>query len=205
MHATATSPFHHLAIVLVAVLLLSALTGCQSLREISSLRQVDFALDRVSGAQLAGIDIERVRSYNDLTGSDLLRVGRAVSQNEMPFQFTVHVSANNPEENQRQARMVAFDWTLLLDERETIAGTFNETVRLPAGEVVDVPLRMELDLLNFFERSARDLVELALAVAGAEGASSRIQLRARPSIDTPIGPIRYPNDITIVSRDVGTP
>lgn len=205
MHATATSPFHHLAIVLVAVLLLSALTGCQSLREISSLRQVDFALDRVSGAQLAGIDIERVRSYNDLTGSDLLRVGRAVSQNEMPFQFTVHVSANNPEENERQARMVAFDWTLLLDERETIAGTFNETVRLPAGEVVDVPLRMELDLLNFFERSARDLVELALAVAGAEGASSRIQLRARPSIDTPIGPIRYPNDITIVSRDVGTP
>jgi hypothetical protein len=189
----------------MAVLVLPALTGCQSLREISSLRQVDFALDRVSGAQLAGIDLERVRSYNDLTGSDLLRIGRAVSRNEMPFQFTVHVSANNPEENQRPARMVAFDWTLLLDEQETIAGTFNETVRLPAGEVVDVPLRMELDLLNFFERSSRDLVALALAVAGAEGASSRIQLRARPSIDTPIGPIRYPNDITIVSRDVGTP
>jgi len=169
------------------------------------LRQVDFVLDRASGARLAGIDLEQVRSYNDLTGSDLLRVGQAVSQNEMPLQFTLHVSAKNPEENQRPARMVAFDWTLLLDERETIAGTFNETVRLPAGEVVDVPLRMELDLLNFFERSSRDLVELALAIAGAEGASSRIQLRARPSVDTPIGPIRYPNDITIVSRDVGTP
>lgn len=194
-----------LAIVLVAVLLAPALTGCQSLREIRSLRQVDFALDRVSGAQLAGVDLERVRSYNDLTGSDLLRVGRAISQNEMPFQFTVHVSANNPEENQRQARLVAFDWTLLLDERETVAGTFNETVQLPAGEVVDIPLEMELDLLNFFDRSSRDLVELALAIAGAEGASTRIQLRARPSIDTPIGPIRYPNDITIVSRDIGTP
>ena len=205
MHVISTRCSHVLATVLMAVLLLPALTGCQSLREISSLRQVDFALDRVSGAQLAGIDLQRVRSYNDLTGSDLLRVGRAVSRNEMPFQFTVHVSANNPEENQRPARMVAFDWTLLVDERETIAGTFNETVRLPAGEVVDVPLRMELDLLNFFERSSRDLVELALAIAGAEGASSRIQLRARPSIDTPIGPIRYPNDITIVSRDVGTP
>ena len=205
MHVISTRCSHVLAAVLMAVLLLPALIGCQSLREISSLRQVDFALDRVSGAQLAGIDLQRVRSYNDLTGSDLLRVGRAVSQNEMPLQFTVHVSANNPEENQRAARMVAFDWTLLLDERETIAGTFNETVRLPAGEVVDVPLRMELDLLNFFERSSRDLVELALAIAGAEGASSRIQLRARPSIDTPIGPIRYPNDITIVSRDVGTP
>lgn len=205
MHVLFTRSPRWLAIVLVAVLLAPALTGCQSLREIRSLRQVDFALDRVSGARLAGVDLERVRSYNDLTGSDLLRVGRAISQNEMPFQFTVHVSANNPEENQRQARMVAFDWTLLLDERETVAGTFNETVQLPAGEVVDIPLDMELDLLNFFDRSSRDLVELALAIAGAEGASSRIQLRARPSIDTPIGPIRYPNDITIVSRDIGTP
>lgn len=205
MHATSKRSLHRLALALGMVLLFAGLTGCQSLREISSLRQVDFALDRVSGAQLAGIDLERVQSYDDLTGSDLLRIGRAVSRNEMPFQFTVHVSANNPEENQRPARMVAFDWKLLLDNRQTIAGTFNETVQLPAGDVVDVPVRMELDLLNFFERSSRDLVALALAIAGAEGVSSRIQLQARPSIDTPIGPIRYPNDITIVSREVGSP
>jgi len=190
--------------LLLMVLLLPLLTGCQSLREIGQLRQVQFALDRVSESRLAGVELDRVRSYNDLTASDVLRVGAAISRGEMPFNFTVHVSANNPEENQRTARMVAFDWTLLLDEQETISGTFNETVRMPAGEVVDVPIRMELDLLNFFERSSRELVELALAVAGVDGRSSRIQLRARPSIDTPIGPIRYPNDITIVSQDIGT-
>ena len=190
--------------VLIFTLLVPLLTGCQSLREIGSLRQVAFSLDRVDDERLAGIDIRNVRSYNDLTASDLLWVGSALSRNELPLSFTLHVGANNPAENERTARMVAFDWTLLLDDRETVSGSFAETVRLPAGEVVDIPLDIELDLLNFFERSSRDLVELALAIGGVEGVSSKVQLRARPSIDTPIGPIRYPNDITIVSREVGS-
>ncbi|MGH7502737.1 MAG: hypothetical protein ACREL7_13400 [Longimicrobiales bacterium] len=75
---------------------------------------------------------------------------------------------------------------------------------LEPGVAQDIPIDIRLDLAEFFERNARDMIELALAVAGAGGEPKRIALRATPAIQTAIGPIRYPQPITIVSGEPGT-
>ena len=68
----------------------------------------------------------------------------------------------------------------------------------------DYPFRsVSLDLLEFFEGSGRDLVNLALSLAGGEAPPTTLSVRATPTIETPLGPIRYPQPITIVSRTVG--
>ena len=67
-----------------------------------------------------------------------------------------------------------------------------------------MPVQINLDLVQFFGRNARELVDVALALTGPEGVSSRVRLVARPSIQTPLGALRYPRPITIVNRDVGT-
>ncbi|NBC17022.1 MAG: hypothetical protein GVY18_06865 [Bacteroidetes bacterium] len=185
------------------LLLLLLASGCQTLREVANLRNVSFALDRVGEASLAGIDLNRVRSYEDLSAGDVLRLTQAVTRNELPLSFTLHLNAENPPENDVQARLVTMDWTLLIDEQETISGVFDDTVVLPPGEPRDVPIPMRLDLVDFFDGGAQDLIELALAIAGQNGAPKRIQLRATPTIDTAIGPIQYPRPITIASKDVG--
>jgi hypothetical protein len=95
------------------------------------------------------------------------------------------------------------DWTLFLEDRETISGTFDQDILLPAGQRTDVPIPIRLDLVDFFGRNLSDLVDLALAVSGQGGQSKDIKLMARPTIDTPIGPIQYPQPITIVARNVG--
>lgn len=176
--------------------------GCQTLREIAALRNVDFALDSVTDARLAGVDIQRFRSYEDLTATDIMRIGAAVADRELPLRFELHLAARNPEENQVQARMVRMAWTLLIEDRETISGVVDENFVLPPGETRSIPIGIDLDLVDFFDRSARDLVDLALAVAG-QGEPRNIKLRATPTIDTPIGEIDYPEPITIVSRDLG--
>jgi hypothetical protein len=66
-----------------------------------------------------------------------------------------------------------------------------------------VPLDVSLNLVEFFQGSARDLVELALSLSGQGGAPKEVALRATPVVDTPLGPMRYPRPITIVSREVG--
>ena len=71
------------------------------------------------------------------------------------------------------------------------------------GEPTTFPLQIQLDLLEFFEGSARDLGELALNLSGQGGAPADIAIRANPTIQTALGPIRYPGDITIVSATVG--
>ena len=178
------------------------LPGCQTLQQVANLRQVDFSIDDVERASLAGVDLGRVRSADDLRASDLLRLTRAVAGGEAPLAFTLVLGADNPAENSADARLVQMDWTLFLDDRETVSGTFDQNVLIPSGERRAVPIPMRLDLVEFFDRGAQDLVELALAVAG-EGGEKNVRLRARPTIDTPLGPIRYPQAITILSQGVG--
>lgn len=188
-------------IATIAVLLF--LSGCATLQQVMALRDVDFTLDRVADVRLAGVDMSRLRTFGDLSVGDAGRIAIAASRRELPLEFQLHLLAENPEENSVSARLVQMDWTLLLQDRETLSGTFaNETV-LPPGQPVDVPIGISLNLIEFFEGNAEDLVELALSLAGQGGEPKDIALRATPIVQTSLGPIRYPNPITIVSGRVG--
>src|SRR5690606_16884328 len=138
-------------------------------------RRVDFDITGVASPNLAGVDLSNVRSYEDLGALDAGRIAAAVARGELPLSFTLLVGAENPAENTVQARLVQLDWTLLLDDTETISGVFNDERVIPPGTQVVLPLAMELDLVRFFGRNARDLVELALAFAGQ--GESEIALR----------------------------
>ncbi len=189
----------------LSLLLLLAVVpiGCTALQQVANLRSVKFDLDSASNVTLAGVRMDRIRSYNDLGPLDLARIGAAVLTREAPLALTLNVGADNPGENPVGARMVAFDWTLLLDDKETVSGAFNEEVFIGAGQRTTIPLQIRLDLFEFFGSNTRQLVDLAAALGGREGMSTRVKLVARPSISTPVGPIRYPTPITIVSRNVG--
>lgn len=188
----------------IGVLLLLLLPACQTLRDVANLRNVEFAIDRVAGASLAGVDLSRYERAEDVRSTDLVRLTAALASGSLPLDFTLHLRAENPSENQARARLVGMDWTLFLNERETISGIFDGSILLPPGQSQDVPITMRLNLLDFFDRGAQDLLDLALAVSGQGGRPQQIRLQATPTIETPIGPIRYPEPITIVSRAVGS-
>jgi len=187
--------------VLLALTLLSA--ACATIQSIAALRSVDFAIDRASGARLAGVSIDRIRDYQQLSVLDVAAIGAALGRGDLPLDFVLHLSALNPSDNRVNARLVQMDWTLLLDDRETIAGSIGREILLEPGVPGDIPIDISLDLADFFQENARDMIDLALAAAGAGGQPTRIALRATPTIQTALGPIRYPRPITIVSGVVG--
>ncbi len=186
-----------------AVPLALALSSCATLQQLAALRDVDFTVDRLSDVRLAGVDLARVRSYSQLSVTEVARLAAAVSQRTLPMDLTVHLSALNPEDNSVDARLVRMDWTLLLQDRETLSGTFADETVLRRGEPTDVPIDVSLDLLDFFQGSAQDLFNLALSIADPNAPPTEVALRATPTVDTALGPIRYPRPITIVNRDVG--
>ena len=179
------------------LLLLAALAfpACATLQELAALPDVEFSLTGTRGGSLAGVDITAIRSFSDLSVLDAARVGAAFAEGELPFETTLLVEAANPADNSR-ARLVALDWTLFIDDRETISGALDEEYVLPPGQPVSVPVRVRLDLLDFFDRQLEQVANLALAVAGP-GEPSRIHLEAIPSVDSPIGVIRYPEPVRI--------
>lgn len=173
--------------------------GCATLQQFAALRQVAFAIDNVGTGRLAGVDLSRVRSTSDIGALDAARLAAALADENLPLEFTVNVRAENPADNQTTARMVKLAWTLLLDDRETISGVLDREVVLPPGEPQVIPLAMRLNLVEFFDGNASNLLNLALRFAGVDADAATVKLRAEPTVDTPLGPIQYPAVITILS------
>lgn len=186
----------------VLVLILSGLAGCQALREVSNLKEVRFRIESVTDAQLAGISLSGIESYGDLGGMDLAHLGSALARRELPFRFTLRIEATNPERNRLNARLTNMDWTLLLEDRETVSGTFDREVMLRPGVPTEVPVDVQLDLARLFDENLQQLVALATAVGG-KGPPSNVKLEVQPTIQTRLGPMRYPSPITVVNKDVG--
>ena len=183
-------------------LLFLAVTSCTALREVSNLRKVQFAIDRVSESRLAGVDVSRLQSYEDLRSTDVLRLGAALSEGELPFAFTLHLQATNPSSNDVDARLTEMDWTLFLQDQETVSGRFEQEVVLPPGDPTDLAFRMELDLVRFFDDNLRGLVNLASAIKG-DAPPQTIKLKVQPTVATSLGPVQYPSSITVVSKEFG--
>ncbi len=181
------------------------LSSCAQLNQFQALRNVDFAIDGVQQANLAGVNLSNIQTSSDVRPMDLLRLGQAASSGSLPLSFDLMLGADNPQTN-GTAQMLELDWTLFLQDRETVSGVFNRSITLPAGQRSVVPISIQLDLVPFFGNNVGELLNIATALAGQEtpGASA-IRLVATPTIQTPIGPIRYPNPITIVSTSVGGP
>jgi hypothetical protein len=182
--------------------MVGSLAGCQTLREVSNLKDVRFRIDRVTDAQLAGISLAQVQSYEDLGGMDVARLGSALADGRLPLSFTLYVEATNPETNSLNARLTKMDWTLLLEDRETVSGVFDREVVLRPGAPTDVPVDVQLDLAKLFDENLQQLVSLATAVGG-EGPPTNVKLRVQPTIQTRLGPMQYPSPITVVSEEVG--
>ena len=187
---------HRTPSFLVAALgVLLLIPGCTTIQRLAALQNVDFALDRLSDGLVAGVDLDRLRG-GSLGPTDLARLGTAAARGEVPLSFVLHVGADNPSDNPA-AQLVSLDWTLFLDGTETIAGVYNDDRTIPSGQSVDLPIAMDLDLARFFGRNVEDLARLVGNVAGVESQRQTIRLDAVPTVNTAVGPIRYPGVISI--------
>ena len=182
--------------IMAATLLLS---GCATLMQPSDLSKVKFSLDHVSAVRLAGIDLMKIDSLEEINMFQMARATMALSREQLPLNLTLHLKSENPLANQVAARLTRMDWTLVLDGRDTISGSMEKNIRLAAGQSEDIPLNLSLNMFEFFdEKSVTDMLELALAFAGEDGAIPQgVALKVRPTIDTIFGPITYGKDLLI--------
>jgi len=189
--------------VAVAVVLLAAVSACATVRQLTALKQVTFAIEGVRGIRLAGVPLDNVRRPSDVNALDAARIGAAVLNHRIPLEFDIHVGGTNPADNPTTARLVRLQWTLDLNGHETVSGIIDTAYTFAPGITTDVRVPIRLDLAQFFQNSAQDALDLALGLAGLGSRPTEVVIRAVPTIDTPLGAITYPSPITIVRRTVG--
>jgi hypothetical protein len=201
-------------IILVFVVSALVLSGCSFfnslLNTMSDLQSIQFKLGSANNFSLANVNISDKRNVSDVSVTDVLKLTQAVKNKSLPTNFTLNVLAQNPNTktaNTKQSSLDAvlsnFDWILLIDDKETINGRVTNPVTIPSGgRTENISIGIGLDLMKFFgDRGYDDMINLAMAVGGVNGSSSRLKLRIKPSVSISGIPISYPNYITVVDKE----
>lgn len=205
--------------LLVSIVLIAgvAASGCSTLQglgaALGSLKKMQFQLGDVNGLRLNGVDVSRLSRVSDVSPLDMVRLGHALATKSLPMEFTLNVLAKNPNDGSSGSKatplyLSRLDWRMKIDGRETVSGVVNKKLEIPgSGQTTTIPLTVQMDLFKFFgDKGIDDLVNLAVALGGTKGSSSRIELLARVQVDVPgIGPISYPGEISIVDRQFSNP
>jgi hypothetical protein len=183
------------------------LTSCSVYQTMVNLSRLKFKLGNVNNLTLSGINISNKKSISDFNAVELLKLTSVITSGNLPASFTLNVEAKNPNDGsggypKTDATLKSFPWKLEIDNVETISGNIGIPVSVPGtGDVTNIPLTMNLDLIEFLgNRGLDNLVNLALALGGQQGSSSKLTLYATPTVSSPLGDIKYPGELIIVDQ-----
>jgi hypothetical protein len=189
-----------------------ALSSCAAFDEMASvlanLQRLKFKLSGVHDFRLLGIDLGGKARLSDFNALDALKAVQAYQSRKLPVEFVLDVLAVNPNDgsggtSKTASTLTGLECRLLIDGKPTVTGNIDEPIEIPGtGQESVIPLRLSLDLLEFFgDKRYEDLIGLALAIGGKNRTPSRIALDAQPTVQTPFGPMTYPGRITIISTE----
>lgn len=191
-------------IILLLSLVISGIQ-CSVYDTLTNLSRLKFKLGNVNGFQVNGISFSNKSKLSDFSPIDLLKISSSFAQGSLPSSFILNVEAKNPndgtgEYKKSDATLQSFKWRLFLDDKETISGNIDQPITVPGrGDATVIPLRINLDLMKFFkERGYESIINLALALGGTQGSTSKISLYATPTVSSLFGNITYPGELKIV-------
>ena len=194
----------------ITILLSLVLSGvqCSVYETLTNLSRLQFKVGDVNGFQISGISFSGKSKLGDFNPLDLLRISSSFAQGSLPASFVLNVDAKNPNDGtggykKTDATLQNFKWRLFLDEKETISGDLDQPVTVPGtGDVTTIPLRINIDLMKFFkDKGYESIINLALALGGAQGSSSKISLFATPTVSSPLGNITYPGELKLIDTE----
>jgi len=185
----------------IAVLLVAA--SCQQLKQMANFTKCQFRMGSVQNTNLAGVDVQQVRSLSDLNFMQVGRLTAAYASGNMPLSMTINVDAQNP--NDAAAAMNRMEWILLIDGKEIVNGVLNERVAIaPGGGTATIPVRINADLRKLMAKnSMNENIDMGLGLAGSGGKPSpKLSLKIKPSIMVGSFTVPYPGYINL-STDFG--
>ncbi len=182
--------------------------GCSGVMDaLTNVQRLQFRLDKVSGMKLAGVYLSNIASLSNISVLDAANLLANFTQGKLPVEFTLNVLAKNPNDGTGGTKNTAaviknLAWRLFIDSKETINGNVRDVSVPGVGQTTNIPIGMSFDLLKFFNDAGyNNVVNLALALGGKNGSSSRITLKVKPTVETVFGPITYPGEFDVIDKE----
>lgn len=180
------------------------LSGCglvDQMVSMKNLNQCQFKISGIENIHLAGVNVTPAKVVTDLNILDKAKILANLAKGSLPLKFTINVDVNNP--NPVKAAMSKFEWILKIDDSEILNGEMNKYVEIAPNTSNTFPLEVEMDLVQIFKgEKGKDLLDFALNLSGLKNGSSRVTLKAKPTIYIGKLAVPYPGYINI-SREFG--
>jgi hypothetical protein len=193
-----------LVMLTIAVTFTTVNFGCTAVDTLTNLKRLQFKLGSVNNFQAAGVNLSNLSSFSQIGILDIANLTANVSQGRLPVGFTLNLLAKNPNTAGGSANssslLSRMEWNLYIDDTPTINGVMNNITVPGTGQETVIPMAISMDLLQYIRgQGIENLINLALAIGGRNGSSSRLSLRAKPTMEIFGIPITSP-EITIVSH-----
>jgi Late embryogenesis abundant protein len=185
-----------ITLVITVVVLAIATVSCLQLQQMQNMAKCEFRINKVENIQLANINIQNIKSYQDLSILDATKITAAVAGGTLPLSLRLNLDVKNP--NATTAAMNKLEWILMIDDIQMLEGISNQKVSIAPNATSSLPLDMRFDLKEVLSgESGSTLLNFAFNLADAGGAPTRITLKAKPTIMVGSIPITYPGYINI--------
>jgi len=187
-------------LLIASISFLISVTSCdvmQQVSQINNLTKCEFRLESVQQLNLAGINVQNVKTISDLNMFDAAKIASAVSSQKFPLDFILNIEAKNP--NTSPAGMTRIDWILLIDDMEMTRGILDKQVTIPANNgTTIIPMQMHVDLQQALSgKSADAVINFGMNLAGAGNKPTRFTLQMKPTITVGGFPITYPGYLNV--------
>lgn len=186
--------------LLIFILPTLFLSGCDVFKQVgqmANLSKCEFRMQSIRNLTLAGVNVQNIHKFSDLTLMDGAKLTAAVANNSFPLEFTLNLEARNP--NTAAAGMTRMEWILFIDDIEMTRGTLSQAVTIPANSgIAVIPMQLRFDLKQVLSgKSADAILNFGLNLAGAGNSPTRFKMQIQPTINVGNWPVTYPGYITI--------
>jgi len=176
------------------------IASCSQIKELTNLLTCDFRLASAENITLGGVNVQKLKTFSDLTLIDGASLLATVASGSLPLNFTLNVQARNP--NKEKAALSKLDWIALIDNTQIASGTTTKRVEIAPNNGTGIfPLQISSDLVKLLSgQSGKNIINFGLNLVDAGNRPTRITLKAKPTVMVGSYAVQYPGYITI-SKD----
>jgi hypothetical protein len=179
--------------------IISMLVSCDVARQaqqVSNLASCEFRIQSVEKINLAGVELQYIRSINDMNISDVARILAGFTSPVFPLSLQLNLDGRNP--NATEAGLNRLEWILFIDDVQMTSGLIDKPISIPALSSRSIPVEVGLDLKQVLSgKSANAMLNFCMNLTGAGGTPTRFKIKLKPTVIIAGTAITYPGYITV--------
>ncbi len=194
-----TNPFMINSRFVFSLLLLLPFTACNVARQAqqaSNLVNCEFRILDVRDVNLAGVQLQNIKSINDLNIGDVARIMGGLASPVFPLSLQLDLEGHNPNTN--EAGLNRLEWILFIDDIEMTSGILDQPVSIPANGTLKIPVQLGVDIKQALSgKSADVMLNFCMNLAGVGNTPTRFKIKLKPTVIVAGTAITYPGFITV--------